>query len=132
MKRVLSILAIVLTSCGVAAAQAPGTPITTAPVAKPPATAALVQLAPALSTQTPAPPAREPVTSARFGCDARAPNVCHFRIFYGRGDRVVVLGAGMKSKIPGIAIGSNHYCMTLGKTPAFKCDRKAINDKYNS
>jgi hypothetical protein len=127
----LCILAMVLTSCGVASAQAPRTPITTAPVAKPPTTAALVRLAPAISTQTPARPAPEPTTTASFGCDARAPNVCHFRIFYQRGDRVVILAAGMKTKVPGVTVGRD-YCMTLGKTPAYKCARKVINGTYNS
>jgi hypothetical protein len=72
-----------------------------------------------------------PTTSAAFGCDASAPSVCHFRIFYTRGDRVVILPAGMKeTKVP-VIVGGN-YCMTLGKTPAHKCVRKVINDKYNS
>ena len=66
-----------------------------------------------------------------FGCDARAPNVCHFRIFYTRGDRIVILPAGMKeNKVPATIGG--HYCMTLDKSPAYKCTRKVINDKYNS
>ena len=70
---------------------------------------------------------------APFGCDARAPNVCHFRIFYTpRGDRIVILPAGMKSKIPGVTIGRDHYCVSLDKSPAHKCARKVINDKYNS
>jgi hypothetical protein len=70
---------------------------------------------------------------APFGCDARAPNVCYFRIFYTRGDRIVILPAGMKSNIPDVIIGSNQYCVTLGKTPEFfKCTRKLINNKYNS
>jgi hypothetical protein len=76
-----------------------------------------------------------PATAAEapFGCDARAPNVCYFRIFYTpRGDRVVILPAGMKNKIPGVTIGRDHYCMSLGKTPTFKCARKVINEKYNS
>ena len=69
---------------------------------------------------------------APFGCDARAPNVCHFRIFYTRGDRIVILPAGMKNKIPGVTIGHDHYCMSLGTTPVFKCTRKLINNRYNS
>ena len=79
----------------------------------------------------PAKSAPAPTTGAAFGCDARAPNVCHFRIFYTRGDRVVILPAGMKNKVPGVTIGGN-YCMTLGKTPVHRCTRKVINDKYNS
>jgi hypothetical protein len=76
-------------------------------------------------------PAPAPTTSAPFGCDARAPNVCHFRIFYTRGDRIVILPSGMKDKVPGVTIGG-HYCMTLGKAPVYKCARKVINDNYNS
>ena len=74
-----------------------------------------------------------PATAAEapFGCDARAPNVCHFRIFYTRGDRVVILPAGMKvKKVPVVAGGD--YCMTLNKLPVYKCTRKVINDRYNS
>jgi hypothetical protein len=69
---------------------------------------------------------------APFGCDARAPNVCHFRIFYTRGDRIVILPAGMKNNVPGIAISRDHYCMSLGTNPTFKCTRKLINARYNS
>jgi hypothetical protein len=66
-----------------------------------------------------------------FGCEARAPNVCHFRIFYTRGDRIVILPAGMKEmKVPVVAGGG--YCMALGKAPAYKCARKVVNAKYNS
>ncbi len=69
----------------------------------------------------------------RFGCDARAPNVCYFRIFYSpRGDRIVILPAGMKTRVPGLAIGRDQYCVRLGQAPAYKCARKAINAKYNS
>ena len=118
MKRAFFILATVLTSCGTAVAQAPKAPVT-----------AKVTMAPGwVARATPAP---APTTSAAFGCDAGAPNVCHFRIFYTRGDRVVILPAGMSSKVPGVSIGGK-YCMTLGKTPAYKCARKVINDKYNS
>ena len=72
-----------------------------------------------------------PTTSAMFGCDARAPNVCRFRIFYTRGDRIVVLPGGMKNKVPGVTIGG-YYCMTVGSTPKYKCTRKSINATYNS
>jgi len=85
----------------------------------------------AISTQAATAPAPETTTSAPFGCDARAPNVCYFRIFYRRGDRIVILPAGMKNKVPGITIGGN-YCMTLGKAPVYTCTRKLINEKYNS
>ena len=68
---------------------------------------------------------------APFGCLARAPNVCHFRIFYARGDRVVILPAGMENNVPGVTIGIDRYCMSLGETPVFTCKRKRINNSYN-
>ena len=107
-------IACALALCGAASAATPTAPVILVPGRTAPAT-----VAPA------------PTTSAPFGCDARAPNVCHFRIFYARGDRIVILPAGMKNKVPGVTIGRG-YCMTLGKTPAHKCTRKVINDKYNS
>jgi hypothetical protein len=104
MKRAFFIFANVLALCGAASAQAPKAPTTAAPA---------------------------PATRVPFGCDARAPNVCHFRIFYTRGDRIVILPAGMKEKkVPVVAGGD--YCMTLNKSPAYKCTRKVIDDKYNS
>jgi hypothetical protein len=118
MKRAFFILATVLASCGTAFAQAPKAPVT-----------AKVTMAPGWTARATSAPA--PTTSAAFGCDASAPSVCHFRIFYTRGDRVVILPAGMKNKVPGVTIGGN-YCMTLGKTPVYKCARKVISDKYNS
>jgi hypothetical protein len=111
MKRAFFILANALALCGAAAA---------APMASP-ATSALARTAPAPAA----------TTSAPFGCDARAPNVCRFRIFYTRGDRIVILPSGMNNKVPGVTIGG-HYCMTLDKSPVYKCTRKVINDKYNS
>ena len=115
MKRALFVAANILALCGAASAQAP----------RAPAVSALARPAPA-TTAAPAPTARVP-----FGCDARAPNVCHFRIFYTRGDRIVILPAGMKeAKVPAIIGGG--YCMTLGKSPVYKCARKVINAKYNS
>jgi hypothetical protein len=113
MKRAFFVVAIALALSGAAAI-----PALTAPAAAP------VRTAPA--TAAPAPMARVP-----FGCEARAPNVCHFRIFYTRGDRIVILPAGMKEKKVPATIGGD-YCMTLGKTPVYKCARKVINDKYNS
>ena len=72
-----------------------------------------------------------PTVRAPFGCDAPAPNVCYFRIFYTRGDRIVILPAGMReNKVPATVGGE--YCMTLNKSPVYKCTRKVINDKYNS
>jgi hypothetical protein len=70
---------------------------------------------------------------APFGCDARAPAVCYFRIFYlPRGTRDVVLPAGMKVNIPGVEIGRSHYCVHVGTRPAGKCARKIIKADYNS
>jgi hypothetical protein len=114
MKRAFFIVANVLAWCGAASAQAPKAPVISALARTAPATAA---------------PA--PTTPVPFGCDARAPNVCHFRIFYTRGDRIVILPAGMKEKkVPAIIGG--HYCMTLGKSPVWKCTRKVVNAQYNS
>jgi hypothetical protein len=119
MKRALFVLGFVLALCGAASAQAPKALRTPAPARLPAGWTAPI-------TPAPAPTVRIP-----FGCDARAPNVCHFRIFYTRGDRIVILAAGMKEKkVPVIAGGD--YCMTLNKSPVYKCKRKAINDKYNS
>ena len=122
MKRAFFVLAIGLAFCGTASAQT---------AKQPPATASLVKLAPAIATQVSAPSAPAPTAIVPFGCDARAGNVCYFRIFYQRGDRVVILPSGMKNKVPGVTIGGN-YCMTLGKTPAYTCNRKVISEKYNS
>jgi hypothetical protein len=104
MKRALFVVSFALALCGVASAQAPK----------------------AATIAAPAPTAPVP-----FGCDARAPDVCYFRIFYTRGDRIVILPAGMKeNKVPATVGGG--YCMTLNKAPVNKCTRKVINDKYNS
>ena len=69
---------------------------------------------------------------APFGCDARAPSICYFRIFYPRGTRDVVLPAGMKVKIPEMEIGRSRYCVQVGTRPTGKCARKVINADYNS
>jgi hypothetical protein len=79
----------------------------------------------------PTAPAPGPNAVAPFGCEARAPNICYFRVFYSRGDRIVILPAGMKAqKVPVLAGGD--YCVALNKSPVFKCARKAVNAKYNS
>ena len=119
MKRAFFILGFALALCGAASAQAPKAAVAPAPARLP-------------AGWTAAPiPAAATTIKVPFGCDARAPNVCHFRIFYRRGDRIVILPAGMKEKkVPVIAGGD--YCMTLNKSPAYKCTRKVINDKYNS
>jgi hypothetical protein len=110
MRRALFIVACVLASCGAASAQVPKAPAVSV-----------------LARQTPL----APLTPAAFGCDAGAPNVCYFRIFYTRGDRIVILPAGMKEKKVPVTVGGD-YCVTLNKSPVYKCVRKVINDKYNS
>ena len=84
------------------------------------------------SVGAPAAIAPEGTGKARFGCDARRPAVCHFRIHYARGSRNVVLPAGMKQAIPGVAIDRDTYCVDVDKKPAPKCVRKTITAKYNS
>src|SRR3954454_14759347 len=55
---------------------------------------------------------------APFRCDARAGSICYFRLFYEpRGGRVVTMPAGTASKIPGLAIGKDSYCVGLNKSP---------------
>jgi hypothetical protein len=82
---------------------------------------------------SPAPAPAAPATDkAPFGCDARAPNVCHFQIFYARGGRAMILAAGTKTTVPDVKIGSDGYCVALNKAPAFKCARKTINAAYNN
>lgn len=111
MKRALFIVAFALASFGVASAQVPKV-------------SAVVQKAAAAA-------APDPMTPAAFGCDARAPNVCYFRIFYTRGDRIVILPAGMTEKNVPVKMGGD-YCMTLNKSPVYKCARKVINAQFNS
>jgi hypothetical protein len=123
MKRALLVFVSVLAQCGAASAQ---TMRTVAP-----ATAQMAASSSAWRMPAPTPAAPAPTARAPFGCEARAPNVCYFRIFYTRGDRIVILSAGTKeNKVPVIAGGD--YCMTLNKSPVYKCSRKVINDKYNS
>jgi hypothetical protein len=119
MKRALFIVGFALAWCGAASAQAQNAPGAPAPARLPAGWTAAANPAPA------------PTTRVAFGCNARAPNVCHFRIFYTRGDRLVILAAGMKEKRVPAIVGGN-YCMTLGKSPGYKCTRKVINDQYNS
>jgi hypothetical protein len=80
----------------------------------------------------PAPATTPPAAKAQFGCDARKPAVCNFLIFYARGNRNVVLPAGMKVAIPDARIGKDSYCVAVDKKPAYKCPRKMVNAKYNS
>src|SRR3954447_22517565 len=119
MKRASLILAAMLATTGAASAEPKAAPLR----------APTMTMAPGWTA--PKTPAVAPTTTAAFGCDARAPNICRFRIFYARGDRIVILAAGMKDKVPGVTVGGA-YCMALGKTPPYKCTRKVINDKYNS
>ena len=126
MKRAFFIVATALALTAPAAfAQAPKAPVTAAQARTAPASIPAWR-APAPTIRAAAPLARVP-----FGCDARAPNVCHFRIFYERGDRVVILAAGMKEQKVPVKNGGD-YCMTLNKSPAHKCARKALNARYNS
>ena len=121
MKRAFFVIASVLALCGAASAQ----------VSRVPAVVTPARTATAITGRLPATTAPVPTARVPFGCEARAPNVCHFRIFYARGDRIVILPAGMKEKKVPATIGGD-YCMTLGKAPVYKCVRKVINDKYNS
>lgn len=119
MNRTLFAVVLALGWSGAASAQTPGLTAVPAPARLPPGWEA---------RPTPAPVKLTPVP---FGCEARDPNVCYFRIFYTRGDRIVLLPAGMKEKKVPATIGGE-YCMTLNQSPASKCTRKVINDKYNS
>src|ERR1700754_4208590 len=113
MKRAFFVFASVLAQCGAASAQVQMWTV-------PAATARMSNSDAAWRMPAPTPAAPAPTARAPFGCDARAPNVCYFRIFYTRGDRIVILPAGTKEKkIPVIAGGD--YCMTLNKSPAYKC-----------
>lgn len=77
-------------------------------------------------------PAAAAKGAASFGCEARAPSVCYFRIFYlPRHNRQVVLPAGMKTTIPDVDIGRDQYCVRIGAPPAHKCARKTITANDN-
>ena|SRR5215207_3363131 len=94
----------------------------------------LIVLAALLAAGASAPAAAQtaPPPKAPFGCEARAPNICNFRIHYARGSREVFLPAGMKAQIPQVRIGSDTYCVALNKKPLPSCNRKVISSKYNS
>jgi hypothetical protein len=78
-------------------------------------------------------PAAAAKGAAPFGCEARKPAVCYFRIFYlPRHNRQVVLPAGMKTIIPDVDIGRDQYCVAIGAPPAHKCARKTITAKENN
>ena len=128
MKRAFFVLAAAVALSGVASAasaQAPTAPVTAAQARTAPASI------PAWRAPAPTISAAAPLARVPFGCDARAPNVCHFRIFYERGDRIVILAAGMKEKKVPVKNGGD-YCMSLNKSPVYKCARKAVNGQYNS
>ena len=94
---------------------------------------AIILAATALVLGVSAPVAAQTVSpKAPFGCDARAPNSCVFRIYYARGSREVFLAAGMKAMIPDVRIGTDTYCVTINKKPLPTCNRKLITAKYNS
>ena len=71
-------------------------------------------------------------TSASFGCEARKPAVCYFRILYHpRYNRQIVLPAGMKAAVPGLNIGHDRYCVSIGTPPRHRCASKLITADYN-
>ena len=70
--------------------------------------------------------------NASFGCEAGQPAVCYFRIFYyPQYNRQIVLPAAMKVSVPGINIGRDRYCVSLGKAPRYDCSSKLITNGYN-
>jgi hypothetical protein len=86
--------------------------------------ACVVLLAAALTLWVPAPAFA--AAGPLFTCTATAPNVCRFRIFYARGDRIVVLPAGMKQNVPGVTVGSDSYCVAVNANPRWGCTRKPV------
>jgi hypothetical protein len=69
---------------------------------------------------------------APFGCGAGAGQICYFRIYYTPGlTRMVRLPAGMTTTGPDVDIGRARYCGAVGKPPAPKCSRKAVNADHN-
>jgi hypothetical protein len=70
--------------------------------------------------------------AASFGCEARKPAVCYFRIiYYPRYNRQIVLPAGMKTTVPGLNIGHDRYCVSIGTAPRHRCASKLISADYN-
>ena len=77
-------------------------------------------------------PAAAATATASFGCEASKSAVCYFRIFYHpRNNRQIVLPGGMKTSVPGVAIGSDRYCVSVGKPPRHRCASKPISAGYN-
>jgi hypothetical protein len=70
----------------------------------------------------------------QFGCDARAPTVCRFRIYYAQqhGNRVVVLPAGMKVYVTDATPNRDTYCVAANADPAPKCIQRVIKSTYNN
>jgi hypothetical protein len=70
----------------------------------------------------------------QFGCDARAPTVCYFRIFYTqqRGNRIVTLPAGMKVYITDAVPNRDKYCIAANLDPAYNCIQRVIKSTYNN
>jgi len=84
----------------------------------------------ALFAPTPAPAADGP----QFGCDARAPTVCRFRIFYTqqRGNRIIVLPAGMKVNVTDAVAGRDTYCVAANVDPRYGCVKRVVKSTYNN
>jgi len=77
-------------------------------------------------------PATAATRTASFGCEARKPAVCYFRILYHpRYNRQIVLPAGMKVTVPGLNIGHDRYCVSVGTPPRHRCASKLITADYN-
>jgi len=79
---------------------------------------------------TPAPAANGPL----FGCDARAPTVCRFRLFYTqqRGNRIIVLPAGMKVNVTDAVAGRDSYCIAANVDPPYHCIKRLVKSTYNN
>jgi hypothetical protein len=70
---------------------------------------------------------------APFGCDARAGQICYFKIYYSPSrTRIVQLPTSMKVNIPDVVVDRDTYCVSVGKPPANKCTQKTINATYNN
>ena len=70
----------------------------------------------------------------QFGCDARAPTVCRFRIYYTqqRGNRVVSLPAGMKVYVSDAVPNRDTYCVAANVDPTPNCIHRVIKSTYNN
>jgi hypothetical protein len=70
---------------------------------------------------------------APFGCDARAGQICYFKIYYSpRRTRIVQLPAGMKTNVPDVLVSRDSYCVSTAAPPAEKCTQKIVNATYNN